>query len=58
MKSGEKGGGTTNLSNHLKRNHQAENKEIKLTLGESENSNKNAPNLNQANNSVNQYFTI
>ncbi|XP_029679978.1 uncharacterized protein LOC115245690 isoform X2 [Formica exsecta] len=49
VKSCGKGGGTTNLKNHLKRNH-AGNKEVKLTLGESENSNEKAPNPEQANN--------
>ncbi|XP_011685066.1 PREDICTED: zinc finger BED domain-containing protein 1-like [Wasmannia auropunctata] len=49
VKSGGKGGGTTNLSNHLKRNH-AENKEVKLTLKKSENSNE-TPNSDQVNNS-------
>lgn len=52
VKSGGKGGGTTNLTNHLKRNH-AENKEVKLILGESEVSNEKAPNLEQTSNSVN-----
>jgi len=56
VKSGGKDGGTTNLSNNLKRNH-AENKEVKLTFEES-NSNENAHNPDEANNSVNPYFTI
>lgn len=56
VKSGGKGV-TTNLRNHLKRNH-AGNKEVKLTLGESENSNEKAPNPEQANNLVNLYLTI
>lgn len=52
VKCGGKGGGTTNLNNHLKRNH-AENKEVKLILGESEDSNEKALNPEQASNSVN-----
>lgn len=55
VKSGGKDGSTTNLSNHLKRNH-AENKEVKQTLEESrerENSNEKAPNPDQGNNLVN-----
>ncbi|XP_071652992.1 E3 SUMO-protein ligase ZBED1-like isoform X2 [Temnothorax longispinosus] len=52
VKSGGKGGGTTNFKNHLRRNH-AQNKEVRLHLGlgESENSNEKAPNSEQANNS-------
>ncbi|XP_077262548.1 uncharacterized protein LOC143897614 [Temnothorax americanus] len=49
VKSGGKGGGTTNFKNHLRRNH-AKNKEVRLHLGESENSNEKAPNSEQANN--------
>lgn len=55
VKSGGKGGGTTNFSNHLKRNH-AGNKEVKQTLEESrerENSNEKTPNPDQENNLVN-----
>lgn len=52
VKSGGKDGGTTNLINH------AGNQEVKLVLGESETSNKKAPNLEEAKNSVNQYLTI
>lgn len=52
VRSGGKGGGTTNLSNHLKRNH-PENKEVKLILEESEDSSEKASNSEQASNSVN-----
>lgn len=45
-KSGGKGGGANNLSNHLKRNH-TDNKEVKHILGESGDSNEKAPNPEQ-----------
>lgn len=52
VKSGGKDGCTTNLSNHLKRNH-VQNKEIKLILEESENISEKTSNVDQENNSVN-----
>jgi len=55
VKSDGKGGGTTNLINHLKRNHAA-NEDVKLALGKIENDNKKV--LKQANNLINQYLTI
>lgn len=57
VKSGGEGGGTTNLKNHLQRNH-ARNKEVKVYLLESEIANDNTSNKEKANNSVNQYFIL